>query len=171
MVACQVSFLLFVPVYFSSVSDSYFYPFSRLCLPFCISFPSVSYIIPIILDSPDTGRAINSLPVGAARSAAPTPEFSGASGLAPCARAGGYIADGQRPAICNVIDSSSCPLQRNVRQRGVVTIPLCCLWTPTPRPHKSIPFGAPRRQLQLGTRHPEEPPRTPARRNTSCRQL
>ncbi len=53
MVVCQVSFLLFGPVYFSSVSDSYFYPFSRLCLPFYITFPSVSYIIPIILDSPE----------------------------------------------------------------------------------------------------------------------
>jgi len=51
LVAWQVSFLLFVPVCFSSVSDSYFYPFSRLCLPFYISFLSVSYIIPIILDS------------------------------------------------------------------------------------------------------------------------
>jgi len=43
-------------------------------------------------------------------------------------------------------------------------------WTPAPRPHKPIPFGAPRRQQQQRIRHPPESPRTPARKSTLCRQ-
>jgi len=38
-VAYPVSLLLFVPACVSSVSDSCFCPFSRLCLPLCDSFP------------------------------------------------------------------------------------------------------------------------------------
>lgn len=42
-VAYLTSFLSFVPVYFSFVSDSCSYPFCRLCLPLCISFPLLEH--------------------------------------------------------------------------------------------------------------------------------
>jgi hypothetical protein len=48
-----------------------------------------------------------------------TPELSGA-GVRRLRRLGDYVADGQRPAICNVIAKDQCPLQRVVRQRGLV---------------------------------------------------
>ena len=42
-VAYLTSFLPFAPVYFSSGSDSCFYPSCRLCLPLCTSFPVIIF--------------------------------------------------------------------------------------------------------------------------------